>query len=256
MGEKEMNVVGLIPARAGSKRIPGKNTKMFKGKPLVEYTIAAAQQAEIFGSDLFVSTDDPAVQRIALDHYIHVIDRPAEYAGDRSPDIEWIRHALKTLERMRGEAYDAFFILRPTSVFRSAATIRRAWEKFIGCQPCHSLRSVRRVKERWQKMWYLHSGSLGGDAGEGEIYERLYPLSTRLMNGLPEYEMQGACFCDCYVQDGCVHIAWTKVLEKFGNITGEIVKPYFPTTLESFDLNDETDWKLAEILAGEAWDGE
>ena len=76
-------------------------------------------------------------------------DRPVQFAGDTSPDIEWIEHAIAELGR-RGRTWDAFSLLRPTSPFRTADTIRRAWAPFTAPESPHSPRAVRQG-------WSTHS---------------------------------------------------------------------------------------------------
>src|SRR3989338_792767 len=123
-------VVALIPARSGSRRVPEKNIRLLGGHPLIAYTIAAAHQSEIF-ADVVVSTDAERYAQIARYYGADVpFLRPAELAGERSPDIDWVAHVLLRLQQM-GRSYDGFSILRPTSPFRQPETIRRAWEAFL-----------------------------------------------------------------------------------------------------------------------------
>src|SRR5437868_8018718 len=89
--------VALIPARSGSKRVPGKNVRRLGAHPVIAYTIAAALDSGIF-ADVIVSTDDERYADMARHYGAHVpFMRPAAMAGDGSPDIEWIEHALQTL---------------------------------------------------------------------------------------------------------------------------------------------------------------
>ena len=119
----ENSAVALIPARAGSQRVKGKNVRSLAGHPLLAYSIAAAHESGVF-ERIVVSTDSDEIARIARSYGAEVpLLRPSEMAGSTSPDIEWVRHALDNL----GREFDAFSILRPTSPFRTAATIRRAW---------------------------------------------------------------------------------------------------------------------------------
>ena len=136
-----VSIVALIPARAGSKRLHGKNVRPLAGHPLIAYTIAAARESGVFTA-VIVSTDSPVTADIAR-HYGAEIPflRPADLAADLSPDIDWVRHALEQL-RQEGRAYSCFSILRPTSPFRSGATIRRAWNSFGGRNDVDSLRAV------------------------------------------------------------------------------------------------------------------
>jgi N-acylneuraminate cytidylyltransferase len=89
--------VALIPARSGSKRVPGKNVRTLCGHPVIAYTIAAAVQSRAF-SAVIVSTDDPDYAAIARRYGAEVpFLRPVLFAGDVSPDIEWVEHALLQL---------------------------------------------------------------------------------------------------------------------------------------------------------------
>jgi CMP-N,N'-diacetyllegionaminic acid synthase len=128
-----MKMVALIPARAGSKRCPGKNTRELAGHPLIAYTVRAALDSGVFQS-VTIATDI-AADELSMPLYpnepISVYRRSP--ASDDQPDIEWVREVF-TLRRERPEA---FAILRPTSPFRTAATIRRAYYQFA------SQRSIR-----------------------------------------------------------------------------------------------------------------
>src|SRR3990167_1153878 len=98
------SIVALIPARAGSARIPGKNLRRLAGHPLIAYTIAAAQQSGIFQT-ILVSSDSEDILQIALQMGIAAIRRPAKWATADSPDIEWVTHAL-TCETIADEQHD------------------------------------------------------------------------------------------------------------------------------------------------------
>jgi len=122
-------LVALIPARAGSKRVPSKNTRMLGGHPLIAYTLAAARSSGVFDA-VIVSTDSEETAAIARRYGGEVpFLRPAEMAGDTAPDIDWIAYTLKRLQD-DGRSWDCFSILRPTSPFRQPETIRRACRKW------------------------------------------------------------------------------------------------------------------------------
>ena len=95
MTDTQPSIVALIPARAGSKRVPDKNIRPLAGHPLVAYTIAAALQSEIFAA-VIVSTDSKLYSDIAKYYGAEVpYSRPPELAGDFSPDIEWVEYKKK-----------------------------------------------------------------------------------------------------------------------------------------------------------------
>src|SRR5688572_16915028 len=108
------SAVAFIPARQGSKRVPGKNVRVVRGHPLLAYTIAPALESGVF-DDVIVSTDSEEIAAIAR-HYGADVPflRPAAFAGDTSPDIEWLDYTLRELRR-QGRTWDCFSLLRPTS---------------------------------------------------------------------------------------------------------------------------------------------
>ena len=130
-------VVALIPARGGSQRVPGKNVLPLAGHPLLAWSIASARESGIFAR-VVVSTDSEEIAEVARRYGADVPGlRPAELASATSPDVEWVLHA------MQGRDEDAFALLRPTSPFRTAATIRRAWARFLELgERVDSLRAV------------------------------------------------------------------------------------------------------------------
>lgn len=231
-----MNAVALIPARAGSKRIPNKNIRPLNGVPLLAYTIRAALESGVFG-DVVVSTDSRGeYANIALRYGATVVIRPPDMATDTSPDIEWVTNALSRLPR-----HDVFSILRPTSPFRTADTIRRAWAEFESDPMCDSLRAVEKVRQHPGKMWRVFN----------EL--RLWPLANDLGywngDGTPVHSMPTQSLPVVYVQNASLEIAHTHVvLDSNPTISGTKVRPFFTQGYEGFDLNDENDWLLAEAL--------
>src|SRR5512132_505936 len=107
------SVVALIPARQGSKRVPGKNIRLLNGHPMLAYTIAPAVESGVFDA-VIVSTDSDETAAIAR-HYGAEVPflRPAPFATDTSPDIEWVHYTLRELNA-GGRRWDAFSLLRPT----------------------------------------------------------------------------------------------------------------------------------------------
>lgn len=229
-----MKIIALIPARGGSKRVPGKNVRPLKGRPLLFYTIAAAQESGIF-SGIYVSSDDPRICYMADARGATPVPRPPEFATDTSPDIEWIDHFFMTTK----SATDAFAILRPTSPFRSAETIRRAWAEFQEKQPCDSIRGVQKARENPHKMWTLYDNSL-------------CPIILRDMTykafGVPSHSAPSQITNHYYIQNASLEISWTRNVTERGSISGDVIKPFFTDGYEGFDLNTEDDFILAEAL--------
>lgn len=117
-----MKTLALIPARAGSKRLPGKNIAMIGGKPLIWWTIDAARRAKL---PIAVSTDHDAIAAYAQTEGCSVISRPAEFATDAASSLDVVRHAA-LMEQRAGRVWDAICLLQPTSPLRAAEDIRIA----------------------------------------------------------------------------------------------------------------------------------
>lgn len=124
-----MRVLGVIPARGGSKGIPEKNLRAVAGVPLIVYTIRAAEHS-VRLSRAIVSTDDDHIAEVAAAAGADVpFRRPARLATDEALAIDVLQHALETLEAEGDEAYDAVVMLQPTTPFRGAADIDGAVAK-------------------------------------------------------------------------------------------------------------------------------
>lgn len=124
-----MKILALIPARGGSKRLPGKNVKPLGGLPLIGWTIRAAQDSSCCTS-IVVSTDDPIIAQCAIDHGVSVPHlRPPELATDTASSLDVALHVLDDYEQQHGPV-DGLLLLQPTSPFRKSTTIRQGVELF------------------------------------------------------------------------------------------------------------------------------
>jgi len=234
MKKNAPSVVALIPARSGSKRIPGKNVRVLAGHPLIAYSIASALDSKLFGA-VIVSTDSEEIAAIAR-HYGAEVPflRPAEIATDTSPDIEWIEHALARLDR-DGRRFDCFSILRPTSPFRKAETIRRAWNQFLAETGVDSLRAVEKCGQHPCKMWVVRG-------------HRMMPLIPFGPKEQPWHSSQYPTLPEVYVQNASLEMAWTRVVTEGRTISGQVIMPFLTERDEGLDVNDKSDWLSAEIL--------
>ena len=234
MAHRDTNIVALIPARAGSKRVPDKNIRPLAGHPLIAYTVAAALGSRIF-TDVIVSTDSERYAEIVKYYGAQVpFLRPADLAGDQSPDIEWLQFTLNRLQEA-GRNYDCFSILRPTSPFRMPATIQRAWQEFSTQTGVDSLRAVEKCTQHPGKMWVVRGN-------------RMMPLLPLGPAEQPWHSSQYPSLPEVYVQNASLEIAWSRVVLKDRTIAGNVVMPFFTTDHEGFDVNNEYDWQLAEQM--------
>jgi CMP-N,N'-diacetyllegionaminic acid synthase len=119
-----MRILGVIPARGGSRAVPRKNIRLLGGRPLIAHTISAAGASDSI-TYLVVSTDDAEIATIAGDLGVDVVARPSVLAGDEAPMVPVIQHALDEVERDR-PPFDAVFTLQATCPFRTASDIDAA----------------------------------------------------------------------------------------------------------------------------------
>lgn len=225
-----MKIVALIPARAGSKRVKGKNIRPLGGKPLITWTIEAALESEVF-SRVLVSSDDEETLRIAGKTGALGVMRRKDLANDGTPDVPWVKHMMAQLQ----SDIDAFAILRPTSPFRSAQTIRAAYDLFV-TMPVHmdSVRAVRLVTEHPGKMWFVTDPGV------------MRPVLDRVYDGVPWHSSPTQTLPPYYVQTGGLEMAWRRVLKETDTISGHYVAPFVLAGFEALDINTEDDWSRAE----------
>lgn len=126
MAPRTNRIIGIIPARGGSKGIPGKNIRKIAGKPLIGWTIDAALDSRSLDRVL-VSTDDPEIARVAEDCGADVpFIRPARFATDTATSFAVVSHAMGWLEKEDGQSFSRVMLLQPTSPLRTAADICEA----------------------------------------------------------------------------------------------------------------------------------
>jgi len=156
----------IILARGGSKGVPGKNIKKINGIPLLAYPILAARKAKHI-SDIYVSTDDKDIKRVALEYGALVIDRPKELAQDNTLDIDAMRHVVKYL----GDNGDIVH-LRATTPMVHWKVLDEAIEHFQNNE-CSGLRSAHESPETAYKSFKKNNKYWSGlfdDEFQGEYY--------------------------------------------------------------------------------------
>jgi CMP-N,N'-diacetyllegionaminic acid synthase len=215
---------------------------LLAGHPLLAYAIAGAQEAGVFDA-VVVSTDTEEIAELARRYGAETPElRPAERATATSPDVDWIVHMLDVLER-EGRTYDLFSILRPTSPFRTGATIRRAWEQLQALgEGVDSIRAIEPARQHPGKMWLL----------DGQL---MRPLLPQPAEGVPTYSTQTKALPPVWVQNSSLEIAWTRVVRRARpEIAGDRIAPFFTEGSEGFSIDYPDDLDRAELLlaAGEA----
>jgi len=230
-----LSIVGLVPLRAGGKRVGlidglDKERATMGNHSLMAWTIASAKDSGIFDEIVAITASYDHAD-VAKSCGIKYAIRPNYTALDNSPDIEWVSWFFSVVEKK----YDAFAILRVTSPFRSAATIRAAWGEFRTTPGAHSLRAVRRVSEHPGKMWVIRHGYALPLLPAGDPFE---PWHSQPTQNLP----------DVYIQTAGLEMAWTKVVQETRTIAGSVVLPWVLEEPEALDINTRDDWDEAIAL--------
>jgi CMP-N-acetylneuraminic acid synthetase len=228
---KKLKLLGLLPARGGSKGVPGKNIKALAGVPLIAWSIRAARDSGAF-ERIVVTTDSPEIAAVASSFGAPVPWlRPAELAGDRSPSIDFVLHALDRLMADDGWEPDAVMLLQPTSPFRSAASIRRAAEAFAA-SGTDSMASVSPVSTHPWSCYFLDAG--------GRL-ERAAP-------GAPEV-LRRQDLPPAYAPDGSIYVTSPRFLRQKRGFLGPGTVAFLTPPDEAADIDTADDWARAEAFA-------
>jgi len=237
------STMAFIPARSGSRRIPGKNIRDFCGKPLLAWAVQLAVSTGAF-DEIVVSSDSDHYLGVASDHgATALIQRPSHIATSISPDIQWVRHTVASLPM-----FDMFCILRPTNPFRTVQMVREALAMLRDNPDADSIRAVQQVTEHPGKMWLIQEGEQarmkpmlhGTPLWEKWSYQVSSPLHDNQLSAMPSV----------YVQNASLEIARRATVTEKSSISGTSVIPYVTQGYEGYDLNYPVDWEFGEWMVG------
>ena len=157
MTQSNNTVVALIPARGGSKELPGKNMLKVKGVPLVGYSIYSALNSKYI-SDVYLTSDDENTLLYGEELGVRLIRRPKEFSSDSSTANNVVEHFISTISKELIEKDPYVIYLQPTSPLRTAAHIDEAYEKMVEAG-LHKLISVVRMEKTPFKAFILDKNS-------------------------------------------------------------------------------------------------
>ena len=140
-------IIAIIPARGGSKRIPGKNIKIMAGKPLIAWTIEPALKSRYLDK-VIVSTDNKKIAETSKRYGAEVVDRPREFATDKASSASAVIHLIKYLKENQNYKPDIIVLLQPTSPLRTVDDIDKSIEMFLN-NKCKAVISFREEKLFW-----------------------------------------------------------------------------------------------------------
>lgn len=221
-----MRNIAIITARGGSKRIPKKNIKEFCGKPIISYSIEAAINSKVF-DEVMVSTDSDEIAKIALQYGASVpFMRSSKTSDDNASTRDVLMEVLNEY-KLRGQEYDCMMCIYPTAPFITAEKICGAMNTF---KELNGSLLIPVVKFSYppQRAYIINDGKL-----EFKWEEHRYSRSQDLE---PFYHDAGQFYC-YRIKD---------YLDSDGAIKENIV-PYVMPELEVQDIDNEEDWKIAEL---------
>ena len=227
-----MNILAIVPARGGSKGIPGKNMVDLNGKPLMQYTFDAAKESK-FVDRILLSTDDEKFAEFGRSRGIDVEMRPAELATDTAVMKDVINYHLDSLAE-KGYTPDIFILLQPTSPLRTSQHIDEALKLLTDDETADAIVSVMDMPHQYLPMKIMKmddSGALKFYQEDGEKY------TTR--QALPHlYARNGAA----------IYAVYTDVYRKTGSLYGTRCLPYVMEEEDSVDIDKPFDLFLADCI--------
>jgi CMP-N-acetylneuraminic acid synthetase len=220
--------LGIVPARGGSKGVPGKNVRLLNGQPLIAYTAEAARESGVLDR-VVLSTDSEEIADVGRAYGLEVpFMRPGDLAGDETPMLPVVQHAIQTLAEA-GWTADVIVLLQPTSPLRQPSHIRDAVAR-LRSSNADSVVTVVELPRHLSPDYVMRI--------DGGVLKPFLPEGvrvTRRQDARPAYS-----------RDGTVYACWRETIERFGNIYGERCEPLVIDAGESLSIDSSEDWAAAE----------
>lgn len=224
-------ILALIPARGGSKGLPGKNTMLLKGKPLIAWSIDSAKKSKYIDR-IIVSTDSMDIAEIAKKYGASVpFIRPSELATDTAASSDVIMHCLSWIKEKEKTEYDCLILLQPTSPLRNNLHMDEAIEKFFSDDKILSLVSITKVKKNPYWMKIVNKEGFLDNLLDGD------KISFRRQD-LPEV----------FVLNGAIYIIKNKDFISYRGFNTPFTSFYQMEDCYSFDIDDKYDFVVAEAI--------
>lgn len=227
-----IKILGIIPARGGSKGVPRKNIRILGGKPLIVYTIEEAKKSKYIDR-LVVSTEDPEIAEIARRSGCEVIHRPNELAQDNSLVIDVVKHVLEHLNSKEGAKFDYVVLLQPTTPFRKCEDIDNAIEKMLKLGG-DSVVSITEVGDKHPARMKMI------------VNERIVDIFDRKWDFTPRQQLPKV-----YIRNGAIYAAKTEVIYSKNSFRGDDCIAYVMPEERSINIDTYIDFMLAELILKE-----
>ncbi|MBG6109802.1 N-acylneuraminate cytidylyltransferase [Flavobacterium sp. CG_9.10] len=215
-----MKTIVIIPARGGSKRLPNKNLLLLEGIPLLVHSILYAQRNASIIDEIYVTTDNAAIKKIALQYGARVIDRPDNLSGDFEPTISCVQHVLESIP----DAVELVVLLQPTNPLRPEKLLQEAFEKYRNSD-ADSLFTVTRNHQKLGKI--QNNCFIPYNYSIGQRSQDLEPL---------------------YFENGLLYVTKANLIRE-GKIVSENSAPYEVNHIfATVDIDTQDDLDYAEYL--------
>jgi len=232
----EMDILGIIPARRGSKGISKKNLRKVSGIPLIEYTIKATKKSKKI-TRLIVSTNSHEIIELAKKLEVEVpFRRPTKYSRDNSPSSDFINHALQFLKKTENYSPDIVIILQPTSPLRDPLNIDKSVELLIHSKSS-SVLGVFPMKQNPFMAFILNKNKF------------LIPYKKEFTKYFQRQKLPSF-----FYPTGSLYTFWTKTFLNHGNIYGNKIIPLIVSKEESIDVDEPFDLFMVEMMLN-YWNG-
>ena len=226
-----MKVLGIIPARGGSKGVPRKNIRLLCGKPLIQYTAEAALASRRL-SRVILSTEDEEIAEVGRGCGLEVpFLRPADLARDETPTLPVVQHAVRWLED-NGDRYDVICVLQPTNPLRRAEDIDDCIQ-LLEASGADAVITVLPVPAEFNPHWVY----LPDEAG-------LLRLSTGETDPMPRRQALPPAFH----REGSVYVTRRNVLMEENSLYGSRLCGHLMSANQSINIDTEEDWHQAEQM--------
>ena len=227
-------MLAVIPARGGSKGLPGKNIKLLNGKPLIAYTIEAALESEYIDK-VIVTTDSDEIAEVAQKYGASVpFKRPDELSSDTALAIDVYLHAVEFIMNKESKNIDKFMVLLPTAPLRTSAHINKAVEFFRETNAI-TLISVREAET--PITWYMSKNS----------DERISNAGFGIGNALTNRQVN----LKYYVPNGAIYILDYDLLKNNRTYYCDNTVGFEMSAEDSVDIDTMIEFKFAEMLIKE-----
>ncbi len=218
---KKLKNIAIIPARGGSKRLPGKNLLPLNGKPLIEHTLEYVKDNMTIIDRIVVSTDDIEIKKVAQQNEIMVIDRPEALAGDLVPTVDVLKHVLEVVD----EEFDTVFLFQVTNPLRPRHLLANAYDEFLDGN-YDSLMTVTRNHQKFGKI----------------VNDRFQPFNYILGQRSQDLE-------PLYFENGLLYITEASLILK-GSILGNNNHPFIVNhAFANVDIDTAEDLNFASFIA-------